>query len=103
MLTYSGVVDAEEFKIPSPVTSTSPALTGILNLLTYDYMEHILRPLLDLPGGLRFRSLVLAWCNEQELSLVTEFVTACSDTLECLDIGCEMYSTLGPVSRCAVI
>jgi hypothetical protein len=83
----------------APVTSTSPTLTGILNL----FRTIIWRKLCAhcLPGGLRFRGLVLAWYDEQDLALVTELVTTCSDTLKpkCLDIGCAIFGTIGPVFR----
>ena len=83
---------------PPTVTSTPPALTGALELFVFDGLARILRPLLNLPGGLRFRRLELAWCSEPDLSLVMELMTACSNTLEWLDIGCEIYGTLGSIS-----
>jgi hypothetical protein len=92
------VLNADESNIPPTAMSTPPALTGSLNLFVSDGLVRILRPLLDLPGGLRFRRLVLVWCGEPDLPLVMELVAACSDTLEYLDIGCEIYGTLGSVS-----
>lgn len=95
-LICDGVIDADASNRPT-ITSTSPPLTGSLELFVSDGLAWILRPLVELPGGLRFRKLELAWCCELDLSLVMELVTACSDTLECLDIGCEIYGTLGSV------
>jgi hypothetical protein len=57
MLSYSEVLDVGESKTPPPITSTSPALNGILNLFTCDDMEYILRPLLDYRGASAFEAL----------------------------------------------
>lgn len=74
-----------------PPTGTIPpvssALTGTLELIL-ESMERSLHLLLDLPGRLHFRKIVLdSWFNEKNLPLVERLVAACSDTLECLDIA----------------
>lgn len=92
------VLCADESNRPPAVTSASPKLTGTLGLFVSEGMAQGLRPLLDLPGGLHFRRLELMWCGKPDLPFVTELVTACSDTLEHLDIGCDIYGTLGSVA-----
>ena len=42
--------------------------------------------LLNLPNGLHFRKLQLDWSRTGDLHHITELVTACSGTLECLEI-----------------
>lgn len=86
--------DSDGSSIPSTMTSTSPPFTGTLSVSADYGLARILRLVLDLPGGVRFRTLELLPCGEPELPLVTELVSACSDTLEHLDIGSEIYGTL---------
>lgn len=68
----------------TPVPST--ALTGILRLSVCKLISRSLDYFLKLPGGLRFRELDLSWLFARDLPWVTELVTACSDTLERLEV-----------------
>jgi len=70
--------------------STSPALTGTLELHLLHGMANTARQLLDLPNGLHFRKLELSWCDEEDARWMEELVVACSSTLEHLDIACKM-------------
>lgn len=97
-LICDNVLHANVLNRPPVVPSVSPALTGTLDLFVFDGLARVLRPLLCLPGGLRFRRLELAWCGKPDLPWVTELMTACSDTLEYLDIGCEVYGEFDLVS-----
>ena len=92
------VLNVDEPKGPHAATSTSPPLTGTLHLIVFNDLARVVQPLLDLPGGLRFRSLELAWCSESDLPSVMDLVAACSDTLESLDIACDIRRTPGSVS-----
>ena len=76
---------------PPPPTrpSTSPPLTGTLELILHRRMESIVRPLLDLPNGLRFRKLVLPWHQENDLRWTNALVVGCSGTLESLYTTCK--------------
>ena len=67
--------------------SNSPPCTGSL-LLSKIAMEYIAYRLLSLPGGIHFRKLTLSWLDEEQFSLATALVEACSHTLEYLDISC---------------
>jgi len=72
--------------------STSPPLTGTLSLSALR-VEHTVGQLLDLPGGLHFRKLMLMLFSEENLKWIMALVARCSDTLECLDISCPPPST----------
>ena len=93
-LTLRGNDIDEESMRPSMTVppSTSPAVTGSLKLFMYEGMENALREMLDLPGGLHFRELQLTWCGKSEFPWVAKLVATCSDTLECLDITCDIDS-----------
>jgi len=82
-----------------PQPSTSPPLTGTLELDVATWMEPTAGRLLSLPGGLRFRKLVLKWRDEENLRWIRALVAECSDTLECVDIRCTMISTFLPLLR----
>ncbi|KAF9645260.1 hypothetical protein BDM02DRAFT_3120483, partial [Thelephora ganbajun] len=75
-----------------PVTvfqpSTPPMLTGTLRVYLSGRMGCVIRRLLDLPGGLHFRKLVLSCCHDDNLRWMRALVVGCSDTLECVDIKC---------------
>ena len=66
--------------------STSPALTGTLELNLQRRAERTVRLLLSLPSGLHFRRLVCGWRDEKDISWTRALVEACSDTLECVDL-----------------
>ena len=87
------VFDVDEPKRLHAATSTPPPLTGALDLLVFNDLSLVVLSLLELPGGLRFRTLELAWCSESDLPSVMELVVACSDTLESLDIACDINRT----------
>jgi hypothetical protein len=65
---------------------TSPLFTGTLTLSVFEGMGSFPRHLLSLPNGLRFRELVLLLDLEEDYRWVSELVSKCSDTLECLDV-----------------
>ena len=65
----------------------SPALTGCLELYIYSGIGNPTRRLLDLPGGLHFRTLALSWSQEDDHRWIAELVARCSHTLESLDIN----------------
>ena len=78
----------------SVVTSTSPVFTGTLELFLYQGMINTARRLLNLPNGLHFRTLNLSWHDEEDLHWIVALVVACSDTLEYIDITCELDGAL---------
>jgi hypothetical protein len=65
-------------------------LTGTLVL--QERLKCITHQLLNLPNGLHFREIVWKTCVLEELERVTELVERCSDTLECIDVSCQMSS-----------
>jgi len=71
---------------PTVIPSTSPPLTGLLDLHFHEGAGDVALQLLDLPIGLRFRSLMLSWDNKTDLWWVTKLLTRCSHTLEFLEI-----------------
>jgi hypothetical protein len=73
--------------------STSPALTGTLEIYLPNGVEYTTRRLLGLPNGLHFRKLGFTWCLEEDLWWMVDLVAGCSDTLECFDIECCLSRT----------
>jgi hypothetical protein len=65
--------------------STSPKLTGTLNLDTIGEARPVIHHLLDLPGGLHFTKITVA-SFDADVESTTELVSRCSDTLESLSI-----------------
>jgi len=70
--------------------STSLPLTGTLELYA-PAMEPTAGRLLDLPGGLHFRKLVLTLCLMENLRWIVALVARCSDTLESFDINNALF------------
>ena len=70
-----------KFNIPS----TSPKLTGCLDLRATNKIRPIVRRLLELPNGLHFSKIYLS-CFEEDVESMTDLVSRCSDTLESLKI-----------------
>ena len=64
--------------------SSSPPFTGSLKLTLPSGSESMARQLLDLSGGLRFRTLELLWNTEEDTQWVRGLVSACSNTVESL-------------------
>lgn len=73
--------------IPS---STPPALTGTLELFMPELIARVLVQILGLPSSPRFRELIFSWCYAPDLPRVAELVTKCSNTLEILDLTCDI-------------
>jgi len=65
--------------------STSPTLTGHLDVRTSGMFPAVTRRLLDLPGGLHF-SKITAFFFSDDAESVTDLVSECSGTLESLTI-----------------
>ena len=73
---------------------TSPAFTGTLELLLVVGIPGTIRRLLDLPNNLHFRTLRLSLFHAEDLPSIAKLVTACSNTLEHLDLRCLTDGTL---------
>jgi len=73
--------------------STSPLLNGTFESYNRGGSGPTVRWLLGLPGGFRFRKLVLTWRNEEDVRWITKLVVGCSDTLECFDVRQALYCT----------
>ena len=69
-------------------SSAPPPFTGLLDLRLYVGNEDAANRLLNMPNGLHFRGLRLQWFKWKLPRYVIQLVTACSDTLEFLDITC---------------
>jgi len=70
--------------------STSPRLTGSLDLLTFGVARFTTRRLLDLSGGLHFYRINMMFTGNDEAKSVTDLVSSCSDTLESLTLRCYL-------------
>ena len=73
-----------------PLYSTSPPLTGTLDLDIREGIGHTTRWLLSLPNGLHFRKLALSWYQEGDIRWIMEVVERCSDTLKSLHVRCHL-------------
>ena len=80
-------------------SASEPALNGSLELVLPGGLGHATQRLVELPGGLRFRKLVLSWFCQRDLRRIVELVVRCSDTLECLDITRNPFSMFGLILR----
>ena len=67
--------------------STSPKLTGFLNLAVRGGIRSTTRRLLDFPDGLHFGKITVT-CIGEDFESATDLVSRCSDTLESLNIRC---------------
>ena len=65
--------------------STSPKFTGSLDLRMIRGIGSAIRRLLDLPGGLHFTKITVL-CPYNDLGLITDLLSRCSDTLESLAV-----------------
>ena len=86
--------------------STSPVLTGSLELSLQGGIAEIIHRLLDLPNGLHFRKLKLRWFEDENDRSVPGLVMACSETLEYLDITyyvkgavCHVYASIKQIAN----
>ena len=77
--------------------STSPVFTGILDLFLPGGMTLIPHRSLNPPNGLHLQKLKLRWLEEENDRTVAELVTACSETLEHLDVAYQVKGTFRPV------
>ncbi|KAF9789311.1 hypothetical protein BJ322DRAFT_1208557 [Thelephora terrestris] len=68
---------------------TSPPLTGALDLCVSLGMGSVVRRLLDLPNGIRFRKLEATVDYEEDLRYAIAVVEECSETLESIEIVCD--------------
>jgi len=75
------------------IPSTSPSLTGFLDLAILGGVEIVARQLLDLPNGPHFRNLKFLLDRAEDIRWITELMIACSRTLTSLDITCSFYRT----------
>jgi hypothetical protein len=64
--------------------STSPKLTGSLDLSLFVGVRPTIRRLVGLPNGLRFTKITIT--VHEDVGSITDLVSRCSDTLESLSI-----------------
>ena len=69
--------------------STSPKLTGSLDLGAMWGIWPTARRLLDLPNGLHFTRIALMCIHGADYEATTDLVSACSDTLEYFSVVCN--------------
>jgi len=78
--------------------STSPRLTGSLELfIASEEIQPTTRRLLDLPNGLHFTKLIMAWFSEQDVTLTTDLVSRCSGTVQSLEVTSYFSGTFPSV------
>ena len=88
---------------PSPISdtrntpSTSPKLTGSLDLRAPKNIRSFARRLLGFPGGLRFSGITVA-CFTEDFKSIMDLVSKCSDTLKSLDVFCHLPRAFPPAS-----
>lgn len=68
------------------IPSTSPRLTGSLELRVGAGIQHITHKLLDFPNGLQFEKISVRWSVPQGIGSTANLVSRCSGTLESLKI-----------------
>ena len=72
--------------------STSPKLTGSLELRMVEGIHSATYRLLDLPNGLHFTKIAVAWVSKEDAMSTMYLVSRCSNTLESLDIANHLWS-----------
>ena len=77
--------------------STSPKLTGTLELSAVGGIHFATHRLLGFPDGLRFTKVTVS-CKGEDSESLTDLVSRCSDTLESLDICCSFTGAFPPAS-----
>ena len=78
-----GGSEGVEWNIPS----TSPRLTGSLELRMVEGIRSITHRLLNLPNGLRFTKIAVAWVSKEDALPTLHLMSRCSDTLVSLEIA----------------
>ena len=78
------ISEVDEWIVPS----TSPKLTGYLDLKMYGGIRPAVRRLLELPSGLHF-SKISVLCVREDVESMMDLVSKCSDTLKSLSICCH--------------
>ena len=84
---------AAEWNAPS----TSPKLTGSLELSAVGGIRSATRRLLDFPDGLCFTNIAVS-CIGSDFESATDLVSRCSRALESLTLNCSFLGTFPPVS-----
>ena len=72
-----------------------------LTLASTDQGRDSLRVSWDLPNGLHFQKLALAWRSKEDLRWVTGLIVRCSDTLEYLDVSRYSQGTFALALWCS--
>ena len=81
LVSYGYNIEVDEWDIPS----TSPKLTGCLELWADHTIRPIARRLLELPSGLHFSKIDVS-CHQESVEAMMDLVPRCSDTLESLSL-----------------
>ena len=76
--------------------STSPKLTGSLNLNMFEGIRPLVCRLLGLPNGLRFTEVIVT-SLEEDIKSTNDLVSRCSDTLESLSV-CYYAPGMSPLA-----
>ena len=84
-LSFMGIPTASGAKVDPP--PSPPPLSGTLSLAMISEMRFAVDNLLSLPGGIHFRELVIPWIRDRDLSAVMDLISACSHSLESLEIA----------------
>jgi hypothetical protein len=67
------------------IPSTSPKLTGCLDLRMHCGFRPTIHRLLELPSGLHFSKIIVSYFSK-DIGLTTDLISKCSDTLEFLSL-----------------
>ena len=67
-------------------SSTSPRLTGFLELRLEGGIQSLVSQLLDLPSGLHFKRIAVQWLVQEDVVSTVDLLSRCSHTLEFLEI-----------------
>ena len=95
LVSLGGNSEIDEWKVPS----TSPKLTGTLDLRMLGGIRPAVHRLLELPSGLHFSKISVA-CLKEDVGSMVDLVSKCSDTLESLSI---YYYIVGAVVLSAFV
>jgi len=84
---YDWLDDDDPYGPQIIIPSTSPPLSGDLDLHVVGGAGKVVRQLLDLPNGVHFRCLALSWGLLEGAEWITELVALCSHSLESLEVA----------------
>jgi hypothetical protein len=87
------VGNPSESRTKATLPATPPTLSGSVCLMVYPGMRIMVDNLLSLPSGIHFRELTLPWICDEDVCPMLDLISACSGTLESLQVLSRMDRT----------